>query len=369
MLIQARKDQRAKQARGLVQSGHIKTAGFLLKDALYLIDSFGESQCGLLTITCLPGMTAPKARERFSRLTALLKPHFPAQISVVAPGNDGHPHIHVLVGTDHNIREGFNAEAYWAMRRISDQQDPSLEDRILRCHLGRNVTTNPHLKALWSALRVILPQAGFARRFDLTPILKGPEAVSKYLLDNYYDAVRAIRTHQVLGKKIRFRIASRSQFSWPRRPAPNPNSLGRRQLRVIANALGVPYSEMKLHFGPKWAFDLRGALDELEGYHSLNPEHWPRESVVQSAIRYLRLRPDSRFRKIQLDQFEHEAALWAASRREQSGDIAVHGYVEAPGMPGDSQALRSAERAHARRSRPAVNHPLDVLARVVEGNQ
>ena len=420
--VQIRRDERKARSKEPLQSHHRKTALALRKNAPHLIETHGEDRVGLLTLTCRSRTTPFQCRKFFSKFWKQHLRHlFEGVISVVDVQN-GRPHIHALVLCPHDIASGFNKTAYLEMREISQNRLPSPQERE---RLGRNLTPNLRLKTLWGKLRGTVSRAGFARRVELTPLLKTPECLVGYLEKAYLRGVEATRRPRKPGSRpnrsrvrilcyskegsstfsahdlldlpsllAKLRQPTRAVDSWlvgqlapdtkaalveyegqesdaaptqvallhdlnrlregtsifeqdrfagvelrpetqslllktpPRGKCSRLNRLliedafplelrrgskdldrifrlpfghtdsrpWRRQVAAIAKVLGVTQETFKLHYGPKWAYQLQGVLEELTTYHGpIEPENWPPEAIRRIVSNHMTLTIEGAF--------------------------------------------------------------------------
>ena len=289
-IIEELREGRQQRSRNPVKPHHRKTAGILKENARFMIQEFGVGHCAAVTLTCRKRISLKKARALFSKLTPSLDSLFPAWLAVL--DFNARPHFHLLVAVRSEIREGFSCENYLAMRALSAAADLTEEQKLQRQELGRSLTTNSKLKALWRHLKKVAVKAGFNTRSEICPLREEPDKAINYCLGVYFQVVRA-----VAGKGLGLRILSRSRkYPWPRKsPVVSIENGTRHKFRAIGEALGVSYDEMKEHFGPKWAFHLRPAFDELETYQTRDPANWDPARVRPTALSYLKPDFSSRF--------------------------------------------------------------------------
>lgn len=288
------RDERKARSKEPLQSHHHKMAQALRHNALHLIETHDQDRIGFLTLTCRARSTPFQCRKFFSKFWKQhLRHHFEGAISVVDVQN-GRPHIHALVLCPHDIASGFNKTAYLEMRGIKNERPASPADRQRLSHLGRNLTPNTRLKTLWGKLRGIVSRGEFARRVELTPLLKTPGCLVGYLEKAYRRGGAATRRPRKPGSRpnrsrVRILCYSKELKRICRLPFGYTDSRAwRRQVASIAKVLGVTQETFKLHYGPKWAYQFQGVLDELTTYHSSSePENWPPEAIRTTVSRYM----------------------------------------------------------------------------------
>jgi hypothetical protein len=161
-------------------------------------------------------------------------------------GNDWRIHWHLLVNVGQDIRTGFDFEA--------------VKQRDYR-------SAGPDLRALWEELRETLPRYGFGRS-ELLPLKKDSESVAVYL-GKYLskDGWRAALSQEFKARRVRYTrgwTVANMRWSWNCDGA----RMWRQSLRLVAESVGCSNLNQfglwaKKHFGPKWAYHLRGTIIEL----------------------------------------------------------------------------------------------------------
>ena len=298
LLHNVERAEREERSKRPIKSHHHRAAYAFQQNAHHMVNFLGRNQCGFLTLTCHPNTTLADARKSFTKFSKSVGKRFMASLSTLDVGRkSGGVHIHALVALPFDLREGFNFANYLEMQELSKLGALTPEQEERRRFLGQNLTINSELKRIWGELPDPIRAAGFAPRFELTPIREEPELAINYLLGGYFEVVRA-----VAGKKSRVRILSRSRndaalkLFWPWQSNFRwVNSTIRSYFRLIGNALGLPYEEMKVHFGPRWSFHIRPALDQLIIDDKFNLQTWTPDQIRALALRHLRPETTSPF--------------------------------------------------------------------------
>lgn len=233
------------------------------------------------------GTSLKETRRRFTRLWKnRLERYFSASISALDVDDNGRSHIHALVVASFDLSRGFDKDAYLAMRQIGADLSPCDNERARRRYLGRALTTNRDLRHLWACLRDDVKWGEFAPRFELCPILESPEQAVKYLLKGYYRGVRAVRRDpSAKGVRVPAYSSSVDRVMRPRFASVG-NRLWRQQLEVIGTMLGVTETTISHQYGPRWAYRLQYAINELEMLYGA-PENWLREDVLPILERFM----------------------------------------------------------------------------------
>ena len=194
------------------------------------IRTWGIDNVGFVTLGYPdPQPDADEAEKRFnSAMTNYLRSEFLAYIAVLERGEvNGNLHFHLLVALLFPIRPGFNFDA-------------------LKSKKVRGTNACAELKALWKRLRQRLPQYGFGKFTQLTPIRKNATAAAVYLAGymtktlkcRHPDDIgrRLIRTSRNVVRMTTDRFAWNSSGGW----------IYREKLRLFAFRNGY-YSVEELH--------------------------------------------------------------------------------------------------------------------------
>jgi len=148
----------------LLSPYHKRAAETLYRNVARLVDLAPSiNHIGFVTLTFKDNVTdAKEANRRFDSFnTHYLKPskEFGEWVRVMEPQKRGAWHYHLIVILTQDIRTGINFE------EIAQ---------------GKYSSTSPHLKKLWSSLRMNLPKYGFGRS-ELHPIRSTQEAMARYV--------------------------------------------------------------------------------------------------------------------------------------------------------------------------------------------
>lgn len=248
--------------------------------------TFTRSDCDLLT-------SNQNALHRFKNLLrTYLENRFRAGIFVIETTAAGDVHVHILVVTDDNLAEGFDRCAYNAMKVIEKQARAESRrltspERAQRRRLGRALTTNPHLRALWAELRK-LTRAARIDRAELTPLHGSPDQVARYLVKQL---ARGCRVEGLPPKKRRF---GKWGWTWDRKVSDRPRGMKseryRRNMKLICDYLGVEFIDsihkpwMRANFGPKWGWHSLRASTLIDRYRQEHLEQALPDELLLSII-------------------------------------------------------------------------------------
>lgn len=296
-LINERRDRRRAGWNRPIQPYNNRSADALIANGKNLSDVYGADQIGFLTLTFRPGTTLKKARKLFGDIWKNhLRHRFLACISVLDLNKSGVPHIHALVALDFDIAEGFDFGAYQQMREQNRERVEAALHGQTPMRRRFKLTTNKRLKGEWRWLRRFLKntseraeaagKAGLAPRFELCPLIEGPEAAVKYLAKAYYATRRA--THRKI-KGLRMiaysgdcRRCCSSTFALVK------NIFDRRQYKRIGEALAVTEHTIGAVY-EHWAYHRQEVIEELEVCHGCDPDQWSDQVIRKVADRLMPL--------------------------------------------------------------------------------
>jgi hypothetical protein len=270
-------DDAKKQERLADRMRYQAKAGMTLAlNAKAFIERFGLERVGFLTLTLADHLDWrnkgewQEAERRFHSLqTGYLRKRFSERITVLEPqrGNDWRIHWHLLVNVGQDIRTGFDFEA--------------VKQRDYR-------SASPALRGLWDELRETLPRYGFGRS-ELLPLKKDSESVAVYL-GKYLskDGWQAALAQEFKARRVRYThgwTVANMRWSWNCDGA----RIWRQSLRLVAEAVGCSnlcQFELwaKKHFGPKWAYHLRGTIIELGTLPAAGPHSAQLKFIVRDLL-------------------------------------------------------------------------------------
>lgn len=259
----------------------VKAGVTLAVNAKAFIQRFRLECVGFLTLTLADHLDWrseaewKEAQRRFHSLqTGYLRKRFVQRITVLEPqrGNDWRIHWHLLVNVGQDIRTGFDFKA--------------VKQRDYR-------SAGPALRALWEELRETLPRYGFGRS-ELLPLKKDSESVAVYL-GKYLskDGWRAALSQEFRARRVRYThgwTMANMRWSWSGEAARK----WRQALRLVAEAVGCSDLNQfrcwaRRHYGPKWAYHLRGMIIELGNLMAAEPDVEQFKFVVRSVFDVARL--------------------------------------------------------------------------------
>jgi hypothetical protein len=245
-----------------------------------------------MTLTFNHEIDPYEAVRRIRKLVRKVTNLFRAWLWVLEFGPGCRPHFHFLVATHHDIRSGFDPDAYDGLRTLTAQtlaegRPFSPQEAQLANSLKKALKANPALKALQRDVRKLLAsgRAGFGYHFELTPIRKSPAHLAAYFRKNYLNAVRA-RHGRFPG--VHLTASSRDFPKVWRSSFTLTTSSSRFEYKAIAEALGVPDMEaMKHRYGCHWARELAPVIDELRFRFSKDPALWPVRGIMEAVEAHL----------------------------------------------------------------------------------
>lgn len=214
------------------------------------INHFGLNKVAFLTLTFRNGkqITSREAQRCFrSFRTGFLKKYLPDYIAVLAVGEGGSIHFHLLVNCQQDIRTGFDFNAY-----------PE-GDRTSAC---------PHLRHLWKLLESKAPKYGFGYINELLPIESNVKAMANYPRENYEETV-----HQRHRLHKGARLVSYSQGTWrvwhTKFGLCTPEArVQRRKIGAFAAAIGASdFKDITKRLGSGWAIVIYPALYDTKLCH------------------------------------------------------------------------------------------------------
>jgi hypothetical protein len=237
---------------------HKKQAFALKLEVERLIKTYGLEHIGFLTLT-LPDKGVPPLDVIMRRLDNLrrrvLIVRYAESIRVLEWGTKkGRPHFHLVVVLPFDIRSGVEWGEFEGQSLVVLESVPA------------------RLREEWAFLRATLPEYGFGRH-ELLPVRSSSDAVSRYVGGYISKSV----PHRPKGCRIRLwglirahhgpRAAS-TRFQWhtPR------TKIWRVGSRRFAQRSGLQsYEDLKLHFGPRWAWLFKDDILNL-GLMDQDPE-------------------------------------------------------------------------------------------------
>lgn len=249
--VTGQKSKLARRAEGLFQN----------LDAL--IDRVGLEKCGLFTSTFSDNCDRREESEkRFnSYATNILRDLFPEYIAVPERQNRGAFHHHLAVACAVDIRTGFDFEACSAASEIkragyrNGAWLPGFFEKFKRMERLYIASANPHLKAIWRAVRESAPKYKFGR-CELLPILSNAQACARYM-GAYVSSQHYGRAREDKGlRTVRYALEHRpwsSQWNFVK----GGHSFWRRGCCAYATLLNIDDFSL---FGPRWAFHLADSI-------------------------------------------------------------------------------------------------------------
>ena len=239
---------------------------YILKENLdAMIEKFGVSNVGMLTLTFPRHLSLKEANRRFNSLASnFLGKHFPAWVCVREFTKTGRPHFHLIVATLVDIRDGFAFPVYVQMVRINRKRRKTLEDKATARALARQLNPSPGLRSLWNALRAVLPKYGFGRH-ELLPIRKSGPALA-YYVGGYIRKSMEMRPASAKGarlitysKDFERRVSSHA-FQWNTART----RVWRLKVKRFAEIHGIKdFSGLSSRFGPRWAWWFKDVIQSL----------------------------------------------------------------------------------------------------------
>ena len=233
-----------------------KTFKVLDMNAKHWMKIYGKENIGILTLTFKENLTCMKtAQKRWNRFAREFNRDemFQLLVKVAEPQKRGAVHYHCLVKTNQKIRGSINWDIYDQMGKAKT----TAEKRKLGQQLGKSAT--PHLRDLWSWLRIKCKKTGFGRS-ELMP-LKKPDHIKNYI-GKYLEKDMKQNDLKKDGKNQNMRLitygknapkVANQQFSWVFGKA----SIFRLKLKKYCDARGIKSKEelVELH-GKSWSFNL-----------------------------------------------------------------------------------------------------------------
>lgn len=187
---------------------------------------------------------------------------------------DGRPHYHLLVATKEDIREGFAWSLYRSLHADNLKPRGTGFDRWQRRQLSRRLSDNPHLKAIWKAVRDAAEGYGVGR-CETIPIYTTGEAIAVYV-GGYLAKSVGNRTAEHKGARFvrysrSFRRAVASQhFSW----AGPSGWVWRSKVRMWAIHRGCfSLADIRRQFGRRWAWRYKEEIGAVVLSHYPTGDH------------------------------------------------------------------------------------------------
>lgn len=281
----------ALEKAGFLDAYRKKTAFILAENIAALVDAYGLEKIGFLTLTFPTKLTLKEANKRFhSFSTNFLHRIFPlAWLAVREWSPSGHLHFHLLGACAEDIRTGFGFGNYLEMSRISKRRGPKAEIR----RLGRSLSPNPALKALWGELRAACPKYQFGRH-ELIPIRKSGRAVA-YYVGGYIQKTLIFRPFSAKGARLITysqgfpRRVNSHQFMW----LTENTASWRRKVGIFAALHGVKdLAGLAERFGPRWSFWFRDLIETLNDGTLFDLRDLPRDRLIEFSALLVRPGPE-----------------------------------------------------------------------------
>lgn len=242
-----------------------KNAFSINENLNFAVERFGLEKIGFLTLTFPSKLTLKEANRRFNSLAShFLDLHFEAWVCVREFTKSGRPHFHLVVVCKTDIRTGFNWGNYLEMAWMSGTDRRRRKFRAEIKKLSRSLDPSPELRSIWKELHRVLPLYQFGRH-ELIPIRKNGAALARYV-GGYIRKSMDFRPVEAKGA----RLISYSK-SFPRKVVGHAwafhcegSELWRQKVSVFAQLHRVKdLDQMKLRFGPRWAWWFRDVIQSL----------------------------------------------------------------------------------------------------------
>jgi len=204
------KDQEGEPTQIRLPAHRAKQAESLSQNVMALVTKFGIDKIGFVTLTIgnyaragnFEGVREPKeaSRRYNSAMTNFLKEEFLAGVTVIEPHKSKALHFHTITALRHDIRTGFDWEAF---------------DRLKGHRMtAGDVGASSELAGLWKWLRDGAPRYGFGR-CQILPVRSNAEAIGRYA-GKYISKGFALRIPEMKGVRL-----VRYFGHWDTRPAVN----------------------------------------------------------------------------------------------------------------------------------------------------
>jgi len=273
-----------------------KTFKVLDMNAKHWMKLYGKENIGILTLTFKENLTCMKtAQKRWNNFVREFNRDkmFQLLVKVAEPQKRGAVHYHCLVKTNHKIRGSINWDIYDQMGKAKT----TAEKRKLGQQLGKSAT--PHLRDLWSWLRIKCKKTGFGRS-ELMP-LKKPDHIKNYI-GKYLEKDMKQNDLKKEGKNHNMRLitygknapkVANQQFSWVFGKA----SIFRLKLKKYCDARGIKSKEELVQlYGKSWSFNLYKEImfdrvlgtyeqkrwNELQNPDEINKSAYPYKGLIRS---------------------------------------------------------------------------------------
>jgi hypothetical protein len=273
-----------------------KTFKVLDMNAKHWMKLYGKENIGILTLTFKENLTCMKtAQKRWNNFVREFNRDkmFQLLVKVAEPQKRGAVHYHCLVKTNHKIRGSINWDIYDQMGKAKT----TAEKRKLGQQLGKSAT--PHLRDLWSWLRIKCKKTGFGRS-ELMP-LKKPDHIKNYI-GKYLEKDMKQNDLKKEGKNHNMRLitygknapkVANQQFSWVFGKA----SIFRLKLKKYCDARGIKSKEELVQlYGKSWSFNLYKEImfdrvlgtyeqkrwNELQDPDEINKSAYPYKGLIRS---------------------------------------------------------------------------------------
>ena len=241
------------QPRNRLPSYQRKQAETLASNIKAMIDIVGIERVGLLTLTFPKKTSREEAQRKWRSLwTHEFSKRFGEVIKVFERHKDGSVHYHLIIELSHDIRTGFDWEAFQKSQDIFRHSGRTPEfARQRQAYLS---SASPALKAEWKYFRKVLKAYGFGRH-ELLPIRLSAVAVGRYVGKYLSQSRRADTADIDKGvRKVEYLHGSRrqsSRWSWN-----SPSGwVWRKKLGEWASQQGFKtFEEIAAKHGKRWGW-------------------------------------------------------------------------------------------------------------------
>ncbi len=250
-----------------VREGHERKACFQLRSHVEnFVEHWGRERSAFWTITDEEGIHPKEFAKRWNSFLANEGEWISGFLKVLEPQKNLRPHYHNLVAVPWDMKpDSFDWASFHASCAEYSAHGYTAEfHRLKKLYVE---SAPPQVRAMWKRLRKTLPRYGLGRS-EFLPIRKGSEAISEYV-GKYLDKAFGLRVDAWKGVR-RFETDRRTsgewrrcsrQFSWVSPGA----SFWRARLSQLGAAVGAAdISDFKRILGPRWAYQMRGAVISAE---------------------------------------------------------------------------------------------------------